>query len=637
MDGVALVAYALACVALGAAMLRLVLRQQAIDGVHALARFSSAFIIGQGVLAQALLLAGLVLDFTSTLVWAAVALSIALGARALRAEAKPLSLVARDAWAGWRNEESYAWKAIALLCGALLLLWGCAALAYPPMGDGEAFYFVYGKFIAAGGKLVPLTGDYEPFSTIGLLGEVHFAAVMAIAGAAAAKLLVWLTACAACLALWEIGRTCGLGQRGRLVTVVLTLTSSTFVLYIPDGKVDLFAVALGLCAYYWALQPATTLMPLAASRLSGLSAGLACVAKFSYIPVLAPGLLLLILAKRGGGSGARGRLLVLANLALFAALGALPHLTKNTVFFGEPLAPFVTAVSERAWLNQVWFGPEATAWIVKTYPLALVFGQYPMQGGTLSFAWLALLPLAVFLPRSYYSLKGPLGQATAAGLLGLVLWVCLRPSVIAPRYILAPLLLLFLPVGSAVETLFGAQARLLGRAAVACLLVACLANVVSEGRALRDGIAFVRARLPACYRASIYCTELARVNDVARPGERALLLLYYSYWLRPDLLICRNTARESLAVKRATTVEDAWTKFTAAGLSLLVVDPTSHASDFKRLWNERPDWIVANELYRGTHIIAYRIASRDPAHKATPACERGPEGGWEVAQQVAGK
>jgi hypothetical protein len=634
--GVALIAYALACLALGAAVLRVLLPPQATSGgVHSLGRSSSAFILGQGVLTQALVLAGLVLDFTSTLVWAAVALSVMLGAVALRAELKPLVIAIGDARAGWRSETSYAWKATALFSGMLLVLWGCAALVYPPMGDGEAFYFVYGKFIAAGGKLAPLTGNYEPFSTIGLLGEVHFAALMSIAGASAAKLFVWLIACAACMALWEIGRTCGLGPRGRLVTVVLTLTSSTFVLYIPDGKVDLFAAALGLGAYYWALQPANSLAPLAASRLSGLFAGLACVAKFSYIPVLAPGLLLLFLLKRSD-PGIRSRLLPLANLALFAGLALLPHLTKNTVFFGEPLAPFVTASSERAWLNQVWFGPEATAWIVKTYPLALVFGQYPMQGGTLSFAWLALLPLAFLLPRSCYSLGGPLGQATAAGLLGLVLWVSFRPSVIAPRYILAPLLLLFLPVGKVAETPFGSHTRLLEHAALACLLVACLTNVLSEGRALRDGIAFARGRLPPCYRASIYCAELARVNDVARPGERAFLLLYHSYWLRPDLLLCRNTHAEGLAVKAATSAEDAWSKLAAAGLSLLVVDRTSHAADFKRLWNERPDWIAASELYRGTHVIAYRIASRQ-SDQATRSCEPGADGGWELREAVAAK
>ena len=631
--GLALIAYAIACLALGLGLLRLLLRHQAAC-VPPLARFSSAFIVGQGVLAQLLVLAGLVYDFTGVLVWAAMALSISLGAGALRNEAMPLMIVLRDARAGFRNERSYAWNGIALLSGTLLVLWGCAALAYPPMGDGEAFYFVYGKFIAAGGNLVPLTGNYEPFSTIGLLGEVHFAALMTIAGPAAAKLLVWLTACAACIALWEIGRVCGLGRRARLVTVTLTLTSSTFVLYIPDGKVDLFAAALGLCAYYWALQPAGTLAPSTTSRLAGLCAGLACVAKFSYIPVVAPGLLLLFLVKRD--AGIRDRVVALANLALFAALAVLPHLTKNAVFFGEPLAPFVTSSTDRAWLNQVWFSPEATAWIVKTYPLALVFGQYPMQGGTLSFAWLALLPLALLLPRSFYSLKGALGQATAAGLLALVLWVLLRPSVIAPRYILAPLLLLFLPIGSAVEAQFGSRAKLLGHAAVACLLVACVANILSEGRALRDGIAFARGRLPPCHGASPYCTELARVNEAAHPGERALLLLYYSYWLRPDLLLCRNTYSEGMAVKRATTVEDAWANVIASGLSLLVVDRASHAAEFDRLWSGRPDWIAANELYRGSNVTAYRIASRDSARQTTRSCERSADGGWEV-RMVADK
>jgi hypothetical protein len=116
-----------------------------------------------------------------------------------------------------------------------------------------------------------------------------------------------------------------------------------------------------------------------------------------------------------------------------------------------------------------------------------------------------------------------------------------------------------------------------------------------------------------------------------------LLLLYYTYWLRPDLLLCRNTYSEGAEIKGAASVEDAWEKLTAAGLSLLVVDLTSHAADFKRLWNERPDWVVATELYRGSQVAAYRVTSRDDAPRSKSSCKPGVLKGWHVRDVVAGK
>jgi hypothetical protein len=632
----ALLAYSLGCLALGMALLRLLLGASArVGDLPVPAHLGSAFILGQGVLSQTLILGGLVVDFTAVLVWGAIGVSLALGVRELRTVGGGLRIVARDAVGGWRSE-TLGWKVIAVACSVLLVLWACAAVVYPPMGDGEAFYFVYAKFIAAGNRLVPLIGNYEPFSTIGLLGELHFAALMTIAGPASAKLFVWLTACAACVALMETGRTCGIGVRGRLVLLVLLLTSSTFVLYIPDGKVDLFAAALGLSAYYWAL-PVRQVPAVAAARVCGVLAGLACVAKFSYVPVLVPSLLVMLLARRDGVSGFGMRAGLLATAAMTAAMAGLPHLIKNAVFFGEPLAPFVTASSDRAWLNQVWFDAQATAWIVKTYPLALVFGRYPMQGGTLSFAWLALAPLAFLLPRVRYSLRTPLGVAVAAGLIGLLVWVALRPSVIAPRYILAPLLLLFLPVGKAVEDLSIARTRILSYSALACLLIACAVNVITHRTAANDLIRLASKGLTPCHRASPHCADLIHINALAESGERALVLSYYTYWLRSDLLLCRNTYREGVAVKRAADAEEAWVSIATSGLTLLLVDQSSHGAEFERLWTQRPAWVETTEIYRGSAVVAYRIANHDSTYRPRVSCVKRPGGHWEVLAEPASR
>ena len=630
---VSLAAYLVGCLSVGVASLRLLAGpSHSWSAVSPFARTSTAFILGQGLLSQVLVLLGLVVDFTPALVWAVLAASIALGVRPLRAELRETfstSLVSVREWRG----ETLVGQTLALVTIGLLALLALAAIVFPPIGDGEAFYFVYGKFIAAGARLAPLTGNYEPFSTIGLVGEVHFAALMSLANPGAAKLFVWFVAVTACVLLAEIGRTCGLGSRGRLAVVVLVLTSSTFALYITDGKVDLFAAALGLGAYLWLLIPDRDVPARVPAGTAGLLAGLACVAKFSYLPVLVPGVLAILLLKPMPDASTRFRTVLAFGVA--AAIAALPHLVKNGVFFGEPFAPFVTASPDRSWISQTWFSPEATAWIVKTYPLALVFGEYPMQGGTISYVWLAFLPLVFLLPRAHWTHASPLALATLAGMIGLVFWVALRPSVIAPRYILAPLLLLLLPVARAIELVSapGTRARGLDLAVIVTLAIALAATIEPYWNLPREAVAVLRGRLGVCHRAHIFCFDLEPVNQLAKPGERAFLNLYQTYWLRPDLLLCRNTARESDLFKDTHRDSGLWAELFERGFSLVIVDKVSHRRELERLAAEQPPpWLDVRADLAGTRLAVYRIVSRDSGRVPEARCERGPHGTWRVIE-----
>ncbi len=100
-----------------------------------------------------------------------------------------------------------------------------------------------------------------------------------------------------------------------------------------------------------------------------------------------------------------------ASAVLLVTLSALamliPHFIKNALLFGEPFAPFLTLHGQASHItSQRWFSPETTAEIVAVYPLALVFGRYPMMGGTLSPLLLMVAPLVIFLPQ-------PCGRAGA--------------------------------------------------------------------------------------------------------------------------------------------------------------------------------------------------------------------------------
>lgn len=79
-----------------------------------------------------------------------------------------------------------------------------------------------------------------------------------------------------------------LGRRGAWYALIIVATSTTFTHYITDGKVDLFAAALGLGAFYWALRTAPGAEHPRALGLAGSLAGFATVARFPYLAAFLP-------------------------------------------------------------------------------------------------------------------------------------------------------------------------------------------------------------------------------------------------------------------------------------------------------------------------------------------------------------
>ena len=580
---------------------------------------------------MALINAGLtVLGLTGGIKPLPLALLLATGIPGLwlsRAQAAMLVRRTGSALNSWRREPR--WMAILVALLVLLMLgFGLAALARGPEGDAEAFYLVYPKIIAATGWLAPLPGPFHDFSAIGLPAELHFAALMALADAHAAKLLVWPVATAALALLIGIVAACGGGRLAQVLTAAILLSSTTFNHYIFDGKVDLFAAAFGLAALYWLLAADGKTAP-RESFLAGVFAGLATTAKFSYLPALGVAMLVLMLAL-AQRPRARSFLIQGAWIASGAVLGWLPQLLKNGVLFGAPLAPFVGLPMEEGqnWLRQVWFSPETTRHIVLTYPLALVLGRYPMQGGGLSLLLLAFAPLALLRPRrAWWSNR--LSAVTLAAVAATAVWVILRPSVIAPRYILAPLLLIVPVVALAAESAWTRPgSRLLGAGMLATVLAALTASAwhllpVPGGVATQ-----VRQGQSACTLASESCPALLELAQSAPLGQRVFLASYYVYWLRPDQLQCRDSYAEQ---RRIVLAEDPVSLLRQRGFSLVVVD---HAS-FSRLGELLDRAVQDNQGIRLRHG-AGKIKVYDIAAGGSPVavCSNAGTRGWQVREQA---
>lgn len=441
---------------------------------------------------------------------------------------------------------------LAILLALTALGFAFAAWFTPPKGDAAAFYLVYPKIVAAAGALIPMPGTYLSFSQIGLSAEYHFAALMVLADLGAGKLFMFPVALALAAILAGLVRVCHGGTLAIVLSFAVLLTSSTVHLYIFDGKVDLLATGYGLAAAYWLVQRRDE--GLASFALSGVFAGLSIVAKFSFIPSLGASLLVLLLwraALRAQGQGIAGFFgaLVPAGLVmgLTTLLGWLPQLLKNAVLFNAPLAPFIGGVDTGGgFLDQVWFSAAVTLQIVLTYPLALVYGRYPMQGGGLSPLLLCFLPLVLLARRRFDWRTNLAGMLALSGLLGLLAWVILRPSVIAPRYILASLLLLVPFVVIKVEHLLAERKgpAWLDFGVALSVLAAIAASSWQLLPVASAAVASLRGADRACLMASAECQPLMEVSALAQPGDRMLVATYYAYWLDASHLQCRDGAGE---------------------------------------------------------------------------------------------
>ena len=501
----------------------------------------------------------------------------------------------------------------------VVLALGCAIGAWilPPNGDAVAFYMVYPKIIAATGTLEPMHGPYYFFSTIGLPVELHYAALMALADEHAAKFLMFPIAISTGVMLAGIVRLCG----GRTTAVTLAwamlFSSYTFHHYIYDGKVDLAAAAYGLAAVFWLLRGTVSRISVPACALAGWFAGLATMAKFSYLLALGVSLFVLFswqfVIRRSLGASFRSVIVNLACVGVVMASAAivawLPQFLKNWALFGAPLAPFIGGPAAGNLLNQVWFSPADTGKILLTYPFALVFGRYPMQGGGLSLLFLAFVPFLLWLPYPKSWRESSTIAVTVAALSGVLAWMVLRPSVIAPRYILTSLVL-FVPIlAIAVERVLEDRTtqRFLRMGTTITVVLAIgasfwhllpIPSVIFSGASFRDNV---------CSQPSPECEAFSKLAKTADPSERILIASYYPYWLNADQLQCRDTLEEQREIPDQGQLLS-W--LGVKGFRYVVVDPSVamklHA-DLQQL--SEIDTSEVEALNGGRELKIYRIKS----------------------------
>ncbi len=630
-------AHALACVGAGRAL------QRAIEARHTNGSASPAtdawiglatqFLSGVAVFNAVLIVLGL-LGWLRPLPVAVVQCVGWLALITWRPAAGSFVAAARAPFDGIRRM-NWPLRVLAFVVMLFFIFLGMAALAMPPAGDAEAFYLAYAKIMASSGVLEPMRGAYETFSSIGLPAELHFAVLMGWQGTPAAKFFVWPVALACGVFLAGIVGLCGGGVVARCVSWIILVSSSSFALYVYDGKVDLFAAAFGLAALYWLLQSPRDGASRSAWVWAGWMAGNATVAKFSYLITLGVAMVILLVWQHRSRHEAQPFDLreiwrATSLLSACAVIAWLPQLLKNGVLYGAPLAPFLGMGETGAWLNQVWHSPETTRQILLTYPWALVFGAYPMQGGGVSALLLVLPPLAWMVlrrPRVRAGLPNSmLAAVTAAALLSTVAWMAIRPSVLAPRYILATLLL-FAPFAALVAEAALIDRRWWLRAVTLLLLVLGVRAAFNE---VRPGptamLLWAVGQKDRCLKASESCAPLSALAIEGRPGERVMLAGYYGFWLRADQLQCRDSMAEQDHAREAT---DALAVLQAGGFRYAVIERSSHGWLEDKLREAAPP---VRHLGENGNVVVYELPSG--SERPRTDCVEIRPGHWKIRPLV---
>lgn len=635
-----LVGYSLACLGCGYLILYLMTyRPNTNNSLSAGTELASAFILGQGVLASLWLLLALGNGFSRPIVTGFVILlaliGVIIGWRRILAFARQIIGI----WHELRSD-TWGWQGLAGLTILLCLAW-TTSLGRPVGGDATAFYMALPKVAAASERIVPLPG-YDGFSNIGLQGEMHFAALMSLQSPDAARMFVWPTILAGAVLLLALGRRAGLGRRGQWIALAALLTSSAVVWLSGDGKTDLFAVPLGLAAYYWVLQVRNGPRRLAL-WLTGLFSGFAIVAKISYLPVLAPGIIFLLIwefhedflnpTKRKQAAIA----ILTGGLQIFAGviLAVIPHLIQNGLWFHNPFAPF--GAGTMGWTDQVWYGANTTQRIVLTYPLALTFGSYWAQYGDISPLVLAFLPLLLLLKKPRSLVSSPLAAITAAALIGVLSWIVVRPSILAPRYILATLLLFILPAARAAEYVSKNDSK--PRLLTVSLMGATGITLAAVGLYFLSIIFFpantyhyLIGKLSECGRDSNYCDAMTAINNDALAGDRVFMATYMRYWLRPDLIQCASNQQEAGEFLQRSTMDERWDYLYQQGFRYLLADASTHRAEIDSLnLASPPPWIKPRLLFEinGT-ILVYKLEAVNPPVQEIKACRQINPPAWDL-------
>ncbi|MFT3894637.1 MAG: hypothetical protein QM730_23660 [Anaerolineales bacterium] len=200
------------------------------------------------------------------------------------------------------------------------------------------------------------------------------------------------------------------------------------------------------------------------------------------------------------------------------------------------------------------FNPERI-WIYRLlYPLVVTFKNNGASLGNLTPLTLVFIPILLVKDiRKRIAISRNAAQVAFAAGIALFSWITLSFTVVEVRYVLFLWFILFILVAEII-------------AAVTATGIASLTIMATMSTILLMGFIFIRSAFisistyspldangnPQCSDAAI-CGHITPINQIAKQGERVLMLSAYRYYLRTDLFACSTKNDEYTILQNLST------------------------------------------------------------------------------------
>ena len=250
---------------------------------------------------------------------------------------------------------------------------------------------------------------------------------------------------------------------------------------------------------------------------------------------------------------------------------------------------------------------------------------------------LAFLPLSFLLDRPRRILASPLVQLTLSALVGIIVWLFINPSILAPRFLLATLFM-FVPVlAKGAETVMDqSRTRLLAVGTYVALFAALSFSLVTVGVYSSQAVKYVSGVEGACEYERASCRAMSALSQDADLGDRIFRAEAHTIWLRADLMQCLSERAELGATLDAPTTEDRWAYLVERGFRYIAINPSSYAEFIDALdFDQVPDWIEISELFQEGAYSVYQISSTDSGRQPSVECRRVDPPAWKVVPTVS--
>ena len=455
------------------------------------------------------------------------------------------------------------WLGRVVMVAVLLLMGGTAfRVVLPVTWDAGATYLLMPSYVALSGdwSLMP---NWTHFEVSGFIAEAHMAVHLLANHLLLGRLFAWWVAVAIGVLLADIGQhRLQLPPSARWMIFAILFTSTAFTNLIADGKTDLVGMALALLAWWFLLQldDPTTFTP-RSLMFVGAIVGLATLSKLTYLALLGISFSLyvgwvLVTTRRSLTHGLREAIGALVWIGVGGVLVLIPHFIRNGLFFGEPFTPFIRLhpTDRASVIGEAWTPPAVVNQVRGLYPFFTVLGRDRLNYmyGNLSPLWLACLPSGLWVmwhQRSNRRLWAVMLIVT----LTMVLYLALLYTVLELRYVLG--MVAFWMVLASLGAV-GIPSRGYQAGVQALALAVVLGAMVVIGREVRQSLPLIVPRHFMTCTTDPYCLAMKLVeDDGAQLNEPIWIETRYRYPLRLDLLQHRVGG---LAIDAWTNPQQAW-------------------------------------------------------------------------------